>query len=503
MTFEAVPREATLLPAVPSDLRVRIFAGIRWAVWLTALSTPFSYGITVILARTGPEALGTYGTLAVYLGAVTSFLYLGGDNVVIRFLPELSAARRASFLLSYGTIIAVWFAACLAILYAWPWGLRVLFGQVGDARFQFLLVCLAPICLFLNLVVGGLKGLLEIQLSHALVRFLTVAQCLVYAVLFLGFPGLLRAHYTHLVWGVYLALALAAAVLGLSRLLAPGRVAFSAAHLAFWLPAGFWAYTFSSQAVRVVWFFLGQLDSVLIINFGNLADLGRYLAIMSLPTLVRVASNLVIETLLPSLMNALASGGTAAGSEVFTMYWRLLLIVNTVFGSALVLFVGPVSKLLGPEYVSLQLLLVMAVLLVVLACPGWIGSSLLASVGQQHRSIAIGMGQLVLFVALFLAWWPKWRLPGAVLAYGLPLLASHSILLLVARRRVPLDFSAMSEYFKFAAVVTACAGLSARLHLSPPVALALWLLAVVTFLAWARYPLTECRALFARLVPGR
>ena len=185
----------------------------------------------------------------------------------------------------------------------------------------------------------------------------------------------------------------------------------------------------------MVWFFLGQLDALLIINFGDLADLGRYVAIMSMPMMARVVSNLVIDTLLPSLTNALASGGRTAASEVFTMYWRLLLIVDTALGCGLILFVGPISRLLGPEYVARQPLLVLATLLVVLACPGWIGASLLPSAGEQHRSIWIGLGQLALFLALFAAWWPAWRLTGAVLAYGLSLLASHSGLLLAARRK--------------------------------------------------------------------
>lgn len=492
-----------LLPAVPVELRGRIFTGMRWVLWLTILSTPFSYGITVLLARTGPAVLGTYGTLVVYLGAVTCFLYLGGDTVLIKFLPELPPDRRGPFLLSYALVIALWFCACLGGLALWPGSLRLLFGDTGDASFHLVLVSLAPISLLLSLVMGALKGLLDIQLAHALLRSLTVAQCLVYAVLFLAFPALLAGHYRVLVWGVYLALALVAALVGLLHLFWRRRIVVSRNHLEFWLPPGFWAYTVSAQAVSVIWFFLGQLDSVLIINFGDLADLGRYVAIMTVPMIARVVSNLVIETLMPALTNAWASGGTAAASEVFTMYWRLLLIVNTLFGGALVLFVGPISKLLGPEYVSRQPLLVLAVLLVVLACPGWVGSSLLASVGEQHRSIWVGLGQVALSLGLFLALWPTWRLTGALLAWGLALLASHCTLLLVARRNVPLDFSALPDYFKFAAVIAACAAASAGMPLSPVTAAALWILGVATFLVWARYPPAECLGLLARLVPTR
>jgi O-antigen/teichoic acid export membrane protein len=503
VSLEAVPAGTTLLNAVPAEVRLRIFSGLRWALWLTLLSTPFSYGITVLLARTGPEVLGTYGTLTVYLAAVTCFFYLGGDTVSIKFLPELPRERRASFLLSYALVVGVWFCGWLVLLTAWPESLRLLLGDAGDRGLHLLFIGLASVSLVLNLVVGALKGLLEIQLAHALVRLITVAQCLAYAVLFLALPGLLARQYGTLVWVLYLALALVAAVVGVVALFGSGRLALSRRDLRFWLPPGFWAFALSSQVVSVVWFFLGQLDALLIINFGDVAELGRYVAIMSVALVARVVSSLVMETLLPALTNARASGGRAAASEVFTMYWRLLLIVNTALGCALILFVGPISRLLGPEYVARQPLLVLGTLLVVLASPGWIGGSLLSSVGEQHRTIYIGLGQLAVFVALFAAWWPAWRLTGAVLAYGTSLLASHSALLLVARRHVPLDFTALREYFKFAAVVSVAAVASARLPLPLPLAVVAWVVAVAGFLAWSRYRPAECLELLGRLVPTR
>jgi O-antigen/teichoic acid export membrane protein len=503
VTLEAVPSKTTLLAAVPGEVRLRIFTGLRWALWLTVLSMPFSYGITVVLARTSPEALGTYGTLTVYLAAVTCFLYLGGDTVSIKFLPEMPRERRASFLFSYALVVAAWCGGVMAVAALWPGSLRLLVGETADQGFHRLLVVLAPVALLLNMVVGALKGLLDIQLAHTLLRAITVVQCLAYGALFLAAPGLLATRYRSVVWVLYLSLAVMACVVGLFALFGQGRLALSRADLRFWLPSGFWTFALSSQVVSVVWFFLGQLDAVLIINYGGLAELGRYVAIMSVALVARVVSSLVMETLLPSLTNARASGGRTAASEVFTMYWRLLLIVNTALGCGLILFVGPVSRLLGPEYMARQPVLVLATLLVVLACPGWIGGSLLSSVGEQHRSIWIGLGQLALFVALFAAWWPAWRLTGAVLAFGVSLLASHSALLLMARRHVSLDFSALHEYFKFAGVVTAAAAVSAQLPVGPPAAVVLWLLAVGGFLAWAGYRPAECLELVRRLVPSR
>lgn len=80
----------------PSELRTRIFVGMRWTVWLSILALPFSFGTNVILARIGPEAIGTFGLLAVYISIVAAFLYLGSDSVIIKFIPELAAERRGA-----------------------------------------------------------------------------------------------------------------------------------------------------------------------------------------------------------------------------------------------------------------------------------------------------------------------------------------------------------------------------------------------------------------------
>src|SRR5262245_12275207 len=91
--------------SVPLRERDRIFSGMRWSVWLSILAAPFGYGTTVLLARVGPDVLGTYGLLMVYIGVVSSLMYFGGDAVTIKFVPTLSVPRRLSFLASYYLVI--------------------------------------------------------------------------------------------------------------------------------------------------------------------------------------------------------------------------------------------------------------------------------------------------------------------------------------------------------------------------------------------------------------
>ena len=61
-----------------SGLPVPIAAGIRWTLWLSLLALPCSYATNVLLARIGPEALGTFGVLNVYIGIVSGFFSSAG-----------------------------------------------------------------------------------------------------------------------------------------------------------------------------------------------------------------------------------------------------------------------------------------------------------------------------------------------------------------------------------------------------------------------------------------
>src|SRR5579875_34190 len=84
-----------------TDMPARITSGMRWSLWMSLLALPCSYITNILLARIGPEALGTFGVLNVYIGLVFVVFFLGGCAVPMKFVPELDSHRRSSFLVSY------------------------------------------------------------------------------------------------------------------------------------------------------------------------------------------------------------------------------------------------------------------------------------------------------------------------------------------------------------------------------------------------------------------
>lgn len=491
--------ERGLLADVPGHQRGQILAGMRWTVWLSALSLPFSYGITALLARTSPEAIGTYGLLSIYIGLATAFFYFGGDPVVIRFIPEIKPGQRIPFLIVYSVVIGAMSVPPALAAVLWPASLKYVLGS-GSTRFHLLLIGLAPFYVGSSVVVAALKGVLEIGWAQALMRAVTVGSFAIYATLFVAAPVFLSAHHVVLVWGVYLLLVAAGGVVGLVILMLRGGSPRNWTRSDFVLPLGFWRYAASTQALGLVGFVLSRVDYLMIVNLGGLESLGKYFAIASFAMMIPTVNKFFVDTLLPSLTNMLTARNVAGAGEVFAIQMRVLFAVNTATCCGLILFSGPLTALLGPKYVPLRPVLVLMGTLVGLASPGAVGAALLAAVGKQHWGISIGLLQLTAFLFLMFYLWPKWQLAGVAAAEGGAMLISQLVLLAVARSSVPFVCHVSRDYAIFGVVATLSALLSTR-ELPLAVTVPAWLAAVGLYLGCARYSFKEMALMVQCFVP--
>lgn len=495
---------AELMPAVPTGLRGRILSGMRWTLWLSVLGAPFGYGTSVLLARVGPEVIGTYGLLLVYITLVSSWFYLGGDAVVIKFIPTLKTERRFAFLISYFIVACVGLVPWVAVAVFLPGKLHFLFGKATGASFQALIICLAPIYIVYSLVIASLKATMEFRLAEMLRRLVTIGSFLIYAALLVAWSGLLKAHYTGLIWGIYLGLTALAAVVGFPHLWRMKSWQHGLRNLRFTLPEGFWRFAISLQQVSALGFLVGKMDYILVLNFGGLAMLGKYVAIVTLADIIRTLSRYFLDTLLPSLTNLIASENLHGASQVFSMNLRILFLVSLGVTCGLLFLLNPILSLLGPVYVPLRNLFVLMLLFFGVAIPGTVGGTLLTSVGKQQRSVWVGLFQVGLYATLFLFLWPHYQLLGAVLAYGIALAASNMLLLMVARWSAPIRFPFIRDY-AWLILVCVIAGIGAIRFgtLGLVAALPAWLISLGLFLLLARYRLAECRNLVSCFVPVR
>ena len=498
-----VVRAAEMLADVPAEQRARIASGMRWTVWLSAISLPFSYATAILLARVSPETIGTYGLLNVYIGLVLGLFYLGGDAVAIKFVPELDPASRSSFLLSYYAVVCLATIPWVVGALIWPRGLHYLFGDQSSRQFQVFLIAISPLCALSSLVGAALKGRLEITWAQILIRVITLGSFGVYVTLYFADRSFLAANYTLIIWGTFLSLSTAAAIIGIWKLFGRGG-AHVEWHPARWiLPKGFWPYTLSLQQLSALGFFTQRIDALLVLNFGDLALLGKYVALVTLAESIRLISKFFLDALLPGLTNMVAANNMAAAADVFKTHLRILFLVTTAATCGLMLLARPFTELLGAKYAGLAPLIIVLAFLIGLSTPAGVSGILLSALGKQQRGVWVVLCQACLYVTLFLFFWRRWELFGAVLAYGIAWVIGNCALFIVARFSSPFPVHAAKDYAVFGAVSAITAASAWRINFGVAGGIAAWLVALFVFLAADRYSAREFADLIRFFLPFR
>lgn len=495
---KADPRIAPL-GHIPEHQRSRILSGMRWTVWLSVIAIPFSVSMNLLLARVGPETIGVYGLLSVYVSLTSAFLYFGGDGVVIRYIPDCRPEQRGSFLVSYLAVILALMIGWLAFAWCIPQALSLAFGESRGDPSNFCLLCLAIVPIAFAMVVASLKGILEIRLSQVLTKLLAIGSFAAYAVIVAFDRPLLSVHPKVAIWGVYLGLSAMLAVIGSVKVARFCHMR----QLRWFLPKGFWRYAFSAQQVSLTSFFANRLDYIFIVNFGGLKLLGKYVAIMAVGSLVKMVSSLFMDTLFPSLTNTIAARNHIGARQLLTMHARILFLVVTATSCAIILLAVPTTALLGPNYASLGGPIILAALCCGIASPGGIGGIVLASVGRQQLAVWVNVLNLGLFVGFFLLLWRRWDLTGAVLADGVALTISYVALIAIAQKAAAFLPPIGGLWLKSAAVQTLVGFLAWwSMPLGPGSIILVWLGAMALFLWLAKYKWAECRDLLQLFSPG-
>jgi O-antigen/teichoic acid export membrane protein len=493
--------KSTTLESIHPALRGRIVSGMRWTLWLSAITAPLGYATTVLLARVGPGAVGTYGLVILYTLVSCCVFYFGGDAVVIKFLPGMDPRKKLSFLVTYFGIICLTLLPWLGAALIWPQKLHYIFGKETSPRTQIVLVCLSPIYILFSIVQAHLKADMHFRDAQLLLRIVTVGSFLIYASLYLFARPFLSTSYSWLLWVVYLSLVSVVTAIGTQRVLRSHR---TGARIRIFLPRGFWRYAITTEQVSALAFFAGRLDFLLVLNYGGLLVFGQYVAVVSLAETLKTINRSLVDSLFPALTNLIAVHNYAGVAELFSVNLRILLLVNCAVTNAIILAVGPIIGLLGPRYHSLQDVLIILVAFSGAALSAMLGGTLLSSFAMMEWQIVANVLQLAVFLALFFVLWPQWNLKGAALATGASMLVSCLFPLVVGERVTGITLVYVKDYVILLLAILASALFS--LHFLPlrlTTALATWLVVMAGFVLAAGYSVTECKSILHYFLPSR
>lgn len=483
------------------ELPRRIATGMRWTLWLSLLTLPFNFATNFLLARIGPEALGTFGVLNVYIGFVFVFFFLGGCAVPMKFLPELDTDRRSSFLASYSLILLAGLVPWLLLVTCRPQLLEFLFGRDGgDPMFELQLIYLAPVCLICVLMITCLKGIMEMKWAQILDRSITFGLATVLLILFIYDRAWLKDHASGVVWVTYISLSFVAACAGFYRLVSLESLT---GHPRFWLPPRFWTYTMLLQSSSVLNFLNTKLDYLFVLNAGGLAPLGKYVALTSIAGIVPRISGFIVDSLLPSMTNCLAVGDLRSASQVAGTYLRLLFPLVLGLSFAILAFVHPVLAIMGSEYFELAALVQIASLIAAIQSLNLFSNTIFTATDRVQHDVAARLVRTITFAGSFWPLWVRMQLSGAVISWGIGEVAYQIVSLFLLKRNPRVKLRLLRSYTGFMTAL-ALAVLPARCGLMAEYATGVLLLSLVlfAFLLVARYSTSEIRALAYLITHG-
>lgn len=499
---DSIPSQAGLLVHAKPETRDSIVSGIRWTFWLSALSVPFSFGTTILLARISPEVIGTFGLLQIYIAGVAGFLFLGGNAVLIKFVPELSAEKRVSFFASYFVVNCAALIPWMLAASLWPEGLRYIFGKGHTGLFWVVLLYLSPIYILYSASLAALNGMLQMKWSQGLDRMVTVGSFAVYVTLYFAASEVLEQHYSGVIWGVYLALILIVACVAIRRFLKLNPESLSSG-IEFFLPRGFWRYTLSLQGSSVLNFFSGRLDYVLLLYFGGLRLLGEYVALMTLLAPISKIVQFFLNSLLPSLTNTLAQGDLRSCEELSAACTRIVVPASLIMAGVVVLFAHPIVLLLGSKYFGLERLLWVAAPFAVIQAVGWVTANILNAAGKPEFNALGRAARIALFLTLFFPMWRHYHLMGVVLTWGICESLCHLVTLVAVVLKAPFRFHFARTYWPSAIALVGLPLLATQLNgaASPGALFCALLVLVLAYLLLAGYSPREIRALAHFVLP--
>jgi O-antigen/teichoic acid export membrane protein len=456
------------------------------------------------LARVDPAVIGTYGLLSLYVSLTSIFLFFGGNGVVIKFLPELPAEKRLSFLISYFLVILVATLPYQIVASIWPKSLHYVLGSEAGKWFGVLIIWLAPFYILSSLVLAALKGLLQIKWSQVYNRIITLASSALYVGLYFGARRFLASHYVAIIWSTYLVLAIVMTILAMRRLLHHLRSDRLRDPIRFFLPSGFWSYTSGLQLVSILNFLSTRLDYVFILNVAGLVEFGRYVTLITLVSVIPTFATFVLDSLLPSLTNTLAVGDYESSRELTEIYLRFMLPCGMLAATFAILFVHPLFAVLGPRYRDLVNLGLLAFPIAALQVLNWFVGVMFTAIGQPYGNVMVQTGRMVVFCVAFWYLWPHYHLWGAIVAWGIAELSNQVVGLFILLRRMPFRFTFVPTYVAFLSMIGVSA-VFARYSENKGLLISCvaWLTLVGGFFTAARYSWGEIRRLTLMVLPSR
>lgn len=364
--------------------------GAKWTLGLSLAVIPLSYGTNIILGRTSPEALGTYGLLAVLRSVVATFFMFGGSQVIVKFLPELESKKKSAFLFSYAVLTFGVAAILLSLALLSPATLTYLTRSEIDVRFLPYLWVLVPIVLIQQISLAVLQARMEIKWMSIVSRLTPVLNFFC----FLALTLFLRGYFAKHVFLAIIAVVIGSSVISL--LLAVYQVWMKVIrqtelHLQVFFPQGFWYFATIVHLSTMVIFILDNFDQAFVASRLDLSELGLYRASLVTAQFVRWMPLVLTQTMLPLFSNLLASREDQYIRVAYARLTRYGILGTSAVALILILFSRQILGFFGEAYAVSSSVLIILSSVFILSAISTVNSSMIVATGRVGWGFVSGL----------------------------------------------------------------------------------------------------------------
>ncbi len=338
-----------------NEIKNRSIIGAKWLLVTNGLGMPAAALIALMLGRAGPTVLGTYALAQMLIGVITTFVLYGGEPVLSVFMPKISDAEaRGRFVFSYMLILLAMMAASLSLFWLFPNIFQFVLQQEFDMRGYLWFVSLAILVVATETLVNTGTGLMLIQTTAVARQMMRLMLLPIVAIMFFFKRDTLVDNSLPYILGGFAAgyiLAMIICVISLVRdqrfKLRPG----------WFLPPGFWAFSFTTMMATVFTFLYGNIDRMAVLAISDLKGLGMYQAVLSINALLERFLLILRPSITPTFANLLGANHQDVFNRAFSILGRWTTVPITLMSLVTMAFSREILGLFGQEYVGYAYLL--------------------------------------------------------------------------------------------------------------------------------------------------
>lgn len=428
------------------DIKKKSISGAKSTILWTLLSVPLTYGTNIILGRIGPEALGTYGLVLVFIAVINAFILFGGNTIIIKMLPEVENNKKGAFLRIY-IAIALIIAIIFILLNALFPSIFKLITQIDltSEVFNFAILFI-PIVVIQQFILYALNGMMEISISVFLEKIIPVLNFVIMALLYLFFKDFLKENYQILIWLVYAILFLISAVTGVCFLHKKFKEKHYINKTKFFIPKNFWSFALFTQAAALLFFFYDKVDNLFMVNYFSVSELGYYVAALQTAMLVTLIPMLLGRVMLPAFSNLLAANDMYLLTKGYQAVVKYNVIISVPIALFLIFFSKQVMGIFGDPYIVRNIPLIILSACFALTVMGQINSSLVMLRNRTGLYLLNSLLQVVTQFALILLLVKGRGAIGVSIARGVGLLFAQAGLCLIVFKKLNLKLQFPKSY---------------------------------------------------------